>query len=139
MMEAAVVVGLDGSPLHWHSPPGRTSVAIPDTRDLWTVIWENKDNLAGIAHSHPGSGLPGPSYEDVTTFSSIENALGRRLDWWIISTDRVILARWCGPEPLKYQGREINPASEPCRWLNELHRLSYNTPPLINALLPAHR
>lgn len=124
-VEIAVVVGKDGLPLHWHVPTRPSVARIEDARDLWTVIWENRDNLAGVAHSHPGSGLPGPSYEDVTTFSAIESALGRRLDWWIISTDRVIVARWHGPDPLKYRGREIDPASEPCRWLSNLRTLSY--------------
>jgi proteasome lid subunit RPN8/RPN11 len=124
MMEAAVVVGLDGSPLHWHSPPDRTSVAIPDSAAFWNVLWEHRDNLAGVAHSHPGSGLPTPSHEDETTFSAIEAALGRRLSWWITSTDRVIVLRWKGPAPLLYRGREVDPASEPCIWLEGLRTLS---------------
>jgi hypothetical protein len=141
MMEAAVVVGLDGNPIHWHSPPGRTSVAIPDTRTLWDVLWENRDNLAGVAHSHPGSGLPGPSLEDVTTFAAVESGLGRRLNWWIISTDRVVHLRWQGPGDLQYAGREVSPASDACRWIAQLHRVSYNTErgtyaPLANAILP---
>lgn len=125
MMEAAVVVGLHGEPLHWHSPPGRSTVALPDARDLWDVIWENRENLAGVAHSHPGSGVPGPSYEDVTTFAAIESALGRRLTWWIISQDRVVALVWAGPDKLRYGWREVQDPAESRRWLDQLRKNSY--------------
>ena len=127
-MEAAVVVNLDGEPLHWHVPPGRASAAIPGTRDLWDVIWENRERVAGVAHSHPGSGLPGPSHEDVTTFAAIEAALGRRLGWWITSRDRVIELRWLGPGKHRYGWREVQDDAEPRRWIQELRRLSYDAP-----------
>lgn len=123
MMEAAAVISLGGDALAWHSPPGRSSVALPDSRPLWDVIWEHRGNLAGVAHSHPGSGVPGPSHTDVTTFSAIEQGLGRRLDWWIISRDCAILCRWVGPNNLQYGGVQVSP--EACRWFDNLHRLSY--------------
>ena len=92
-MEAGVLLDWDGKPIYWHLPKGRSVAYLPDSRDLWDVIWENRKNISGFAHSHPGSGLPSPSHTDLTTFSGIELAIGRRLDWWIISSDRVILAR----------------------------------------------
>jgi hypothetical protein len=128
MMEVGVVVSLDGEPLHWHLPPGRSGASLPDARDLWDVLWEHREHLAGVAHSHPGSGRPGPSREDVTTFAAIEAALGRRLSWWITSQDRVIELRWVGPEKHKYGWREVQADQEPCRWINELRRLSYEAP-----------
>lgn len=89
MIEVAVVLDNDGQPVYWHEPPGRSSVAIPDSRDLWDAIWENRDNLMGVAHSHPGTGTPVPSQTDVTTFVAVEKALGRKLVWPIITQDRV--------------------------------------------------
>jgi hypothetical protein len=112
MMEAGVVLDLEGRPLHWHVPPERSGGSLPDSVALWTVFWENRKNISGFAHSHPGSGLPGPSYTDVTTFAAIEAALGRRLDWFIISSDSFALFRWKGPDPYTY----------------EMHWATYHTP-----------
>ena len=42
-------------------------------------------DLAGVAHSHPGGGIPTPSWEDLTTFAAVEDGLGQRLVWWIVS------------------------------------------------------
>jgi hypothetical protein len=125
MMEVGAVIAKDGSVIHWHLPPNRTSVALPDSRSLWDILWENRARLAGFAHSHPGSGLPGPSYTDVTTFAAIESALGVRLDWWITSTDHLIGLKWKGPGPHEYVGWEIQKECEPRTWIAELRRLSY--------------
>lgn len=123
MMEAAAIISLDGDALAWHSPPGRTSVALPDSRSLWDLLWDHREHLAGVAHSHPGSGIPGPSHTDITTFSAIETGLGRRLRWWIISRDHVIELKWVGPENLRYGAVQVAPES--CRWLDGLKNLSY--------------
>lgn len=125
MMEAGVVFNSQGDPIYWHLPGSRTSVALPDSRDLWDVLWENRNDLGGFAHSHPGSGTPGPSYEDVTTFAAIEAALGKRLAWWIISEDAVVVTVWEGPNRLSYgHPVEIEYAVSP-DWLTELRRVSY--------------
>lgn len=123
MREAGVVIDKNGNPIHWHLPGDRSVVALPDSRSLWDILWENRETVAGFAHSHPGSGIPGPSYTDVTTFSAIEAAMGRRLDWWIASSNVVVLVRWLGPSPLTYGqfGTVLNP--EP-KWITELRRLS---------------
>ncbi len=81
-LEAGVLVGLDGKPLYWHTPEDRSVGHLPNSVPLWNVIWELRDQVLGFAHSHPGQGIPGPSYEDLTTFASIEAGLGRRLKWW---------------------------------------------------------
>jgi proteasome lid subunit RPN8/RPN11 len=94
MLEVGVLIGLDGSPIFWHEPPERTAVSLPDSRKLWDVIWENRKTISGFAHSHPGSGIPCPSEEDITTFAAIEAGLGTRLNWWITSSDRMIVCRW---------------------------------------------
>ena len=122
MLEAGVVVAMSGAPIHWHLPAGRTAGSIPDTRELWDVLWSHRDELMGFAHSHPGSGAPSPSYTDVTTFAAIEASLGRRLDWWITSRDGLALVSWAGPLRVHYDTVPIT--CEP-PWLHELRRLSY--------------
>ena len=113
--------------IHWHLPQGRSSGYLPDSRDLWDVIWENRAKVWGFAHSHPGSGITGPSYEDLTTFADVEAALGRRLYWPIITSDSEVFCKWKGPARLDYVTfrydslRKTNPA-----WLAELRRLSYD-------------
>jgi plasmid maintenance system antidote protein VapI len=94
MIETAFVFDKDGSIIHWHLPPGRTGGSLPDSRGLWDIMWENREILGGVAHTHPWSGQPWPSMTDVTTFSACERALGRRLIWPIITFDRIECFRW---------------------------------------------
>lgn len=115
-IEAGVVIAKNGEPIFWHNPVNRTMGSLPDSRDLWQVFWDNRENLQGFAHSHPGSGIPGPSWEDLTTFSAVELALGARLDWWITSSDQVILLRWVGPDKYTYEATLI----EDPTWVKEL-------------------
>ena len=99
-MEAAVVIArvkLDGVdtdvPVYWHDPSGRTIGSLPDSRDLWEVLWENRENLVGVAHTHPGDSVR-PSDTDFTTFAAVEAGLGKRLVWWIASRSRLSLTDW---------------------------------------------
>jgi hypothetical protein len=121
VIEVGVVVGLDGQPLMWHQPDGRDGGSIPDSRELWQVLWNNRDMIAGFAHSHPGFGVPGPSYKDVTTFAAIEAGLGKRLQWWITSADKLSVVRWKGPERLSYEAKLV--LDEP-DWVLRLRQLS---------------
>lgn len=123
MTEAAIVIDHDGRPVHWHLPPGRTAVAIPDSRDLWDVLWKHRDRVGAVAHTHPGAGIPLPSKEDLTTFAACEAALGKRLRWWIVTRSHARCYAWSGPERLDY---------EPCRdtdedpeWIETLRAESY--------------
>lgn len=126
-IETAVVVGLDGEPLYWHLPAGRNAVHLPDSRDLfWDGLWANMDNLSGLAHSHPGSGRPVPSYTDVTTFHACEQALGR-LTWWICTEDQVRAFRWVGPGKYDYGVHPEPDRRMTEKWLAQLRELSYNT------------
>jgi len=122
MLEAGVLVDIDGGVLAWHLPPGRTSASIPDSRDLWSTMWENRLRLGGMAHSHPGAGIPSPSREDLTTFAACEAGLGCRLDWWIITRVQIRRYRWQGPSKLHYTARE--PIGD-TPWLPQLRALSY--------------
>ena len=123
MREASVLIGLEGEPIYWHDPEDRTGIAIPDSRAFWKVFWEHRNVVQGTAHSHPGQGFPGPSYEDVTTFSATERAFGRKYTWWIITEDRVAMFRWAGPD--KHTYRAVSYSAEPV-WVPRLRELSYS-------------
>lgn len=116
-IEAGVLVNLDCEPIYWHLPEGRHVGALPDSRDLWLQIWNNRDQVLGFAHSHPGSGHPAPSYEDLTTFAAVESALGKRLVWWITSEDQFSEWCWIGPDKLDYRK---GPAIYEPEWMAEL-------------------
>ena len=94
MIETALVYGSDHKILHWHLPAGRTGGSIPDSPDLWNVLWDNRRLVMGVAHSHPGTGVPSPSWTDLTTFAAIESGLGKRLYWPILSEDSYTLVEW---------------------------------------------
>lgn len=109
MIEVALVFDLDGEVIHWHLPPGRSGGAIPDSRGLWEILWENRERLGGVAHTHPWNGRPGPSQTDVTTFAACEAALGKRLLWPIVTFDQVVSFEWVGPDPHAYGGLSFCP------------------------------
>lgn len=115
-----MVVAADGTPIHWHVPNDRSAGFLPDSRDLWDVLWENRGRLGGFAHSHPGSGFPSPSHTDVTTFAAIEAALGKKIDWWVVTKDRVGLVVVIPPD-----AHGVKVLREDPPWLGELRRLSY--------------
>lgn len=130
MKEAGVVIDLQDQPIFWHAPEGREVIALPDSRPLWDVLWENRALVKGVGHSHPGGGVPGPSHTDVTTFAAIEDGLGKRLDWWITSDDAMVVARWVGPGPLTYV--PIILTVEP-PWADRLRELSNVADRLLDA------
>jgi len=118
-MEVGVLVDKLGRPIYWHEPQGSSSVYLPDSRDLWDMIWENREDVSGFAHSHPGRGMPMPSHEDLTTFEAVEAALGRRLTWWITSENQLTRLEWYEDQyNLEVWG------SAPS-WLDELRKRSY--------------
>ena len=119
MIEVAVVIDLKGAPIYWHLPEGRTGGSIPDSRNLWQILWENRDKISAVAHSHPGRGNPGPSVTDITTFTAIEAALGKRFVWYICSEDGFSYSH------AKGNGYLTLPYYHEPAWLPELRRLSY--------------
>jgi proteasome lid subunit RPN8/RPN11 len=121
-VEAGVLIAKDGGVIHWHLPAERSAGYLPDSQDLWEVIMTNRDNVLGFAHSHPGSGKPGPSMEDLTTFSAIEKALGRKLIWWITSADQLVEVELVGPGKYDY---ETVLEETPPEWLGQLRKHSY--------------
>lgn len=108
MIEVAVVFSSYGRLVHWHEPPGRSMVWIPDSRNLWDVLWENRRYLGGVAHTHPWSRAAAPSPTDLTTFRAVEDGLGRRLVWPIATLGEV--AYWMRDPDGSYSPREVKEA-----------------------------
>lgn len=129
MIETAFVFDREGRVLRYHLPDGRTGGSIPDSRDLWDLMWNWRETLGGVAHTHPGSGRPSPSHTDVTTFAACERGLGRRLVWPIASSDRITFWVWTGPGEHDYrQPRRLPFSSEATglivEGINRLRKLS---------------
>lgn len=94
MMETALVFDRNGKTICFHEPAGRTSGSIPDTQSLWDIVWENRENLGGVAHTHPWNGPAHPSMTDLDTFSANERGLGQHLLWPVVTfTDVVYVVR----------------------------------------------
>lgn len=92
-----------GCPLYWHLPQGRSQTYLPDSRDLWEVLWYHREYLGGVAHTHPWSGQANPSSTDLTTFSAVEKGLGLYLTWPIVTFSEVAYFGWVGPGKLDYE------------------------------------
>lgn len=125
-METAVVLDLTWHPILFHTPTDRTDGSLPDSHSLWETLWTNRKNLLGLAHSHPGGGIPTPSYTDVTTFSALERNLGvGRLLWPIVTVDAVRVYAWRGPGKHDYAEKDVVLTLRLLTpWVTELLRLS---------------
>lgn len=127
MREVAVVLDREHRPIWWHDPAGSSAVALPDSRDLWEVLWTERARISGVAHSHPGRGDPAPSAEDLSTFAACEDGLGMRLQWWIATLDHVLCFDWIGPMRYDFQGRPPASPHETAAWLHALRERSQLT------------
>ena len=87
---------------------------IPDERERWETIWEHRNEIIEIAHSHPGEFLDF-SHEDLTTMEAVEAGTGKIFTWSIV-TKSGFLSRKSGKDLL----REDSPW-----WLDLIRRLSY--------------
>lgn len=127
MIEAGVVLDRQGLPAFWHLPDGRSACHLPDSRNLWNILWSERDHISGFAHTHPGDGICEASSTDLTTFAAIEAALGRRLDWWIVNAGtkgvrHTVLYRWEGATPGNYVKTVLWTDAFP--WVRRLRELS---------------
>jgi hypothetical protein len=89
MMEVALVFNIFGEAI-WYHNPREGGTYIPDSSDLWEILWKNRVVLGGVAHTHPWDGPAHPSHTDVTTFSAIEIGLGKKLLWPIVTFTEVV-------------------------------------------------
>jgi hypothetical protein len=69
---------------------------------LWELLWEHREQLGGVAHTHPWNGDAWFSQTDVTTFAAIEQGLGKRLIWPVVTFSTAQYFEWVGPGQLDY-------------------------------------
>lgn len=80
--EVFFLVDVDGVVIHREASD--SAIAIPDARSRWEIIWEHRERIGEIAHSHPIGPLAF-SEEDETTFSALTSALGRPLVFSVVA------------------------------------------------------
>src|SRR6185295_18375791 len=61
-----------------------STTRIPDNRERWEVIWQHRNEITGIVHSHPGEFLDF-SHEDRTTIEAVEAGTGKVFTWSIVT------------------------------------------------------
>ena len=91
-----------------------STTRIPDNRERWEIIWQHRNDISEIAHSHPGEFLDF-SHEDLTTMEAVEAGTGKPFTWSII-TDNGFLSRKAGQDTR----RDDSPW-----WLALMRTLSY--------------
>ena len=94
-----------------------SATRIPDERERWETIWEHRDEIIEIVHSHPGE-LLDFSHEDLTTMEAVEAGTGKAFIWSIV-TETGFRSRKAG----KDEARKDSPW-----WLDLIRRLSYGEP-----------
>lgn len=94
MTETALVFSNRGEIIRFHLPPGRTRASIPDSRDLWDIMWQYRRMLGGVAHVHPWEGHASPSGIDTSTWRACEQGLGTLLLWPIATFSEVRCFVW---------------------------------------------
>jgi len=134
MIEVGVVLGTNNESIYWHLPQNSSAVCLPDSRELWDVLWENRDRVSGFAHIHPWVGRPWPSDTDLTTFIAVENALGKSIIWWIATLDKLSLVKigvaesQCETVANTFKKTLFSVTPQPWEyypnWLGEIRRLS---------------
>ena len=63
-----------------------TQTRVPDARERWIAIWDHRDEITEIVHTHPG-GFLGFSNEDLTTMEAVEAATGNSFKWSIVTEE----------------------------------------------------
>ena len=91
-----------------------SATRIPDSQQRWEAIWEHRNEITEIAHSHPGEFLDF-SREDLTTMQAVEAGTGKTFIWSIVTASG-FLSRHNGQDA----GREDRPW-----WLDLMRNLSY--------------
>lgn len=110
MIEVCFLIGRGGA-LLW-ADASSSPAALPDSRARWQAIWQHRDELEEIAHSHP-MGPAAFSAEDESTMQAIDSALGRSMRYGVVAP-RVTITR---------SGSDTRPVS-PEPWWAALLRLA---------------
>lgn len=87
MVEVCFLIGADGAVL-W-ADRSASPAALPDSRARWEAIWRHRARLAGVAHTHP-RGAAAFSAEDETTMAAIDAALGRPLNYVVVTAEAML-------------------------------------------------
>ena len=85
--EVCFLIGKGGAIL-W-SDASDSPVALPDSRTRWEAIWDNREHLEVIAHSHP-IGPSAFSAEDVSTMEALDAALGKSMQYMVVAPRKTI-------------------------------------------------
>lgn len=123
-METGLVFDKRGGVIYWHCPPDRSQGFLPDSRNLWNVLWANRMELGGFVHTHPWDGPSVPSGTDITTFAAIEAALGQRLVWPVVTFTDVGYYEWTGPGVHDYDLMSIRRFRLPKDCISKIRELS---------------
>jgi len=91
-----------------------SATRVPDSRERWEAIWQHREEITEIAHSHPGEFLDF-SNEDLTTMEAIEAGTGKQFTWSII-TRKGFLSR---------NGAQDTQREDSPWWLSLMRTLSY--------------
>jgi hypothetical protein len=110
--EVCFLLDAEGTVL-WHDSSGDPS-ALPDSRERWSAIWDRRDVLAEVAHSHPRGPLAF-SATDLSTMDAVDAALGRRLGYAVVTPENLLRRRPDGTTLIE----DVEPA-----WVRELRRAS---------------
>ena len=86
--EVCFLIGRGGAVL-WADASTSPS-AMPDSRERWQAIWDRREELEEIAHSHP-HGPAAFSAEDETTMAALLDALDRPLRFSVVAPAAVIV------------------------------------------------
>lgn len=86
--EVFFLIGADEAVL-W-SDASDSPLALPDSRARWEAIWSRRDVLVELAHSHP-LGPEAFSAEDVSTMKALDDALGRRLTFSLVTPTQYLV------------------------------------------------
>ena len=87
MREVCFLIGRGGAILY--ADASNSPAALPDSRTRWQAIWEHRDELEDIVHSHP-MGPSAFSAEDESTMEAVDSALGRRMRYTVVAPKQVI-------------------------------------------------
>jgi hypothetical protein len=80
--EVCFLIGRGGAILY--ADASNSPAALPDSRTRWEAIWEARQELEVIAHSHP-VGPHAFSQEDESTMAAIDAALGKAMHYCVVS------------------------------------------------------
>lgn len=98
MREVCFLIGRGNAILY--ADASTSPAALPDSRTRWEAIWEHRDELEAIVHSHP-VGPSAFSQEDESTMAAIDAALGKAMHYCVVAP-RVTISRTGLEGPIKH-------------------------------------